>query len=649
MFRKIIYIWRKYLLMKTPFYVLFFLLLTAISSAQKNTYPIFIIKDSLKENANAVVRLDQMDITIASQRSMNIKIQRVVSVLNEKGLNDIDAYQHYDKTTSIKSIEAIVYDAFGNEIKKIKRKDFRDQSAVSGSTLFSDNRVVYLNYTPVSYPFTIVYSSETETSNTAFIPQWYFLGGYYLSVEKSVLNVTFLNNLGFKKKEFYFSGFNIKKTADTDTRLSYEAINILAQKAEDLSPSSRDLYPRIMMGLEKFHLEGVDGTATTWEAFGKWYGDKILTGTTELPEETKTKIKALVGNEKDPVEKAKIVYDYVQKKSRYVNIAIGIGGWKPMLATDVDRLGYGDCKALSNYTKALLQAVDVPSYNTILYGDRYKSNIQSDFVSMQGNHMILAVPNGDNYTFLECTSQDDPFGYQGTFTDDRDVLVVKPEGGVIVRTKIYEDKGNTQTDKGSYSIDENGNLSGHIFITSEGSQYSSKSRTETLQPTEKEAHYKEYWSNINNLKLGKITFTNDKQKIRFTEDIEVNATNYGVISANKMIFPVDAFNQSKSNVKRVRNRKNPFQIQRGYLDTDEIEVNLPAGFSIEFLPSNFELKGKFGEYKTEIIKKEDNKLTYKRSMFLNKGKYSNKEYDEYRLFMEQVSKNDNAKIILTRN
>jgi hypothetical protein len=28
--------------------------------------------------------------------------------------------------------------------------------------------------------------------------------------------------------------------------------------------------------------------------------------------------------------------------------------------------------------------------------------------------------------------------------------------------------------------------------------------------------------------------------------------------------------------------------------------------------------------------------------------YSNTEYDEYRLFIEQVSKNDNAKIILTK-
>jgi len=635
--------------MKKLYFALFFLLFTLILSAQMSNYSVLTISDSLKANADAVVRLDQMDIVISSQRSMNVKSQRIVTVFNEAGLNDIDAYQSYDKSTSIKNIEAIIYDSFGNEIKKIKRKDFKDQSLVSGGTLFSDNRILQLEYTPVSYPFTVVFNNEIESSNTAFLPQWYFLGGYTVSIEKCILNVTYANNLGFKKKEFQFAGYNIKKILDTDTQLSYVAHNIFAQKPESLSPSGRNLFPRIMMGLENFHLEGVDGTAKTWEAFGKWYSDKILTGTTDLSEETKIKIKKLVGAEKDPIKKAKIIYDYVQKKSRYVNIAIGIGGWKPMLATDVDRLGYGDCKALSNYTKALLQAVDVPSYNTILYGDTDKANIQSDFVSMQGNHMILAIPNGDTYTFLECTSQDGPFGYQGTFTDDRDVLVVKPEGGIIVRTKIYEDSNNTQKDTGTYTLDANGNFSGAVTIVSEGSQYSTKARVEHLLPTEKESHYKEYWDNINNLKLGKITFANNKENIRFTEEVQLTAANYANLSGNQMIFVADAFNQSSGNVKRIRNRKNPFEIQRGYVDSDEIEINLPAGFTIEFLPAKVELKGKFGEYKTEIIKKQDNKLTYKRSIFLYQGKYTNKEYDDYRLFMEQVSRNDNAKIILTKN
>jgi hypothetical protein len=38
--------------------------------------------------------------------------------------------------------------------------------------------------------------------------------------------------------------------------------------------------------------------------------------------------------------------------------------------------------------------------------------------------------------------------FQGSFTDDRDVLVVKPEGGEIVHTDIYEDNNNSQISNG---------------------------------------------------------------------------------------------------------------------------------------------------------------------------------------------------------
>jgi hypothetical protein len=634
--------------MKFKWSCLVFLVFTTLLSAQKSEYTSLLIPDSLKKNANAVVRLDQTDIVISSQRKMNIKTKRVVTVLNEKGQEAIDAYEYYDKKTTIESIQATVFDAFGNEIKKIKRKDFKDQCATDGGTVFSESRYVYLDYTPTQYPFTIIYESESETSTTAFIPQWFALNDYQLSVEKSVLNVNYPDGLGFKKMEFNFSNFKINKTVDTATQLSYVATNILAQKQEDYSPTY-SIFPKVMMGLELFHLEDVDGNAKSWKEYGQWYSDKILTGTTELPEETKEKMKKLVGDEKDPIKKAEMVYKYMQEKSRYVSIQVGIGGWKPMLANDVDRLGYGDCKALSNYTKALLNAVDVPSYNTLLFGDRNKHNIQSDFVSMQGNHMILAIPNGDNYVFVECTSQDIPFGYQANFTDDRDVLVVKPDGGEIIRTKNYENKNNSQISKGNYSIADNGDFSGNISIVSAGSQYSQKYHLEVIPPTEKEKRYKEYWDNINNLKINKTTFLNNKEKASFTENVDISAVNYGTISNNKMIFVVNGFNQTSGGVKRIRNRKNPFEIQRGSYDTDEIAIALPTGFTIESMPNNFELNSKFGEYKTEIIKKDNNNLIYKRSIFIKKGLYKNTEYDEFRLFMEQISKNDNAKVILTKN
>ena len=155
-----------------------FLFATTIS-AQKFEYTSLLIPDSLKQNANAVVRLDQIDILISSQRNMNVKQKRIVTVLNEKGQEAIDAYEYYNKKTTVENIQATVFDAFGNEIKKLKRKDFRDQCATDGGTVFSDNRFVFLDYTPTQYPFTIIYESEIETSTTAFIPQWYPLNDYH--------------------------------------------------------------------------------------------------------------------------------------------------------------------------------------------------------------------------------------------------------------------------------------------------------------------------------------------------------------------------------------------------------------------------------------------------------------------------------------
>jgi len=626
--------------------VLFFIFFQGF--AQNSDYAVLKIADSLKQNANAVLRFNSTNIEIVSQREMNIKTKRVLTVLNEAGLKLINAYEHFDKTNKIQKIEAVILDEFGAESKHFKRKDFRDQAAFDGFSVFSDNRILYLDYTPIHYPFTIVYECEISTSNTAFIPRWTPLEDYNLSIESSVLNVNFPNNLGFKKKEINFKGFNIKKITDSNTQLSYGAASILAQRYEELSPTFTDLYPNLMMGLELFHLEGIDGNAKTWKDFGIWYSSKILEGTVDLPEATKEKIKLLVGNETKLIDKVAIIYQYLQNKSRYVSIQVGIGGWKPMYAKDVDKLSYGDCKALSNYARALLEVVDIPSYNTLVYGSKNILNIDADFVSMQGNHVILCVPNNEKNIFLECTSQDNPFGYQANFTDDRDVLIMKPDGAEIVHTTVYDDKNNTQKTKANYAIGEDGTISCQLEMVSEGTQYAKKLTLETLQPKDKDAHYKSYFENINNLKIEKTVFKNDKTKISFTENIAFSALDFGKKIGDNLIFVVNPINQNSGNINRIRNRKAPFQIQRGYVDEDEIKINIPENYAIESIPQATIIETVFGNYKTEIIKVDNRNIVFKRMMFLKSGKFSNKEYEDFRQFMEAVAKNDNAKIVLNK-
>jgi hypothetical protein len=318
-----------------------------------------------------------------------------------------------------------------------------------------------------------------------------------------------------------------------------------------------------------------------------------------------------------------------------------------MLAKDVDRLGYGDCKALTNYTRALLQVFNVPSYYTLIYGNRDKRDIQSDFVSMQGNHAVLAIPDNNELRWLECTSQIAPFDFQANFTDDRYALLVKPEGSELVRTTQYSEKDNSQITKGSYAILSDGSLSGKVAIRSKGTQYDSKYVLERKSQKDLEEHYHDYFFVIKNLKWEKVNFSNNKDAIEFTEELKIEGSNYASKSGATMIFALNAFNQYNKVPARYRTRLNPFEVTRGFFDSDEIAITIPEGYTIDSKPDNFEINEKFGSYKTEVSV-VNNQIIYKRAFTMNKGFYEKADYENFRKFIEQISRNDNAKIVLLK-
>lgn len=630
-----------------PIFTTLFILFSISIFSQEIAYSSFLIPKELIENANSVVRNQEIEIEIVSRKEMIIKKKKVITVFNNKGINNIDAIEFYDKTTKVKDIEAIIYNSFGKELKKIKRKDFVDQSIADGFSIYRDDRKLFLDYTPTEFPFTIVYNSEIETSNTAFIPSWFPIDDYYESVEKSSIRIKFSSELGFKYKEKNFIE-NVILKQENANEISFITTNLVAEKYEELSPSFTNTNPSVMFGLDLFNLEGLDGSAKSWNEFGNWYYSNLLSDNNEVSIQTQNKIKELVQGIENPIEKARIIYKYVQDKTRYVSIQLGIGGWKPMMATDVDRLGYGDCKALTNYTRVLLKSVGIESYCTLIYGGKTIKNIEENFVSTQGNHMILAIPNNNNYTFLECTSQTSPFGFQGDFTDDRYALIVKPEGGEIVKTNNYNNEKSKQITKGNYSINEEGSINASLYRTSTGNQYDNYYFLERATAEEIDKYYKYYFNWINNLKIEKVNFKNNNEDIIFNEELDFRAINYVNISGNLFMFPLNAFTQNTYLPAKYRNRKSPFEIPKEYQENDEIEISLPSGFSIDSKPDNFELNNKFGTYKIEISIKNPTTIIYKRFLSIKKGEYENLEYENYTKFQEQINKYDNAKIVLIK-
>lgn len=636
--------------MKLKIFALFLFTLSAqLIKSQELDYTILTIPDSLTQKANSIIRQYDMSIELKSSKKMITKISKVVTALNKIGNHESNITIHYDKNTSIKSLKAIFYNSLGGEIKKITKNKFEDYAAADGISLHNDGRVKYYKYVPTTYPYTMHLEYEVETSNTAFIPMWLPIDSYNQSIQKSSFKISHPAELKLTNLERNFANFNIIKS-HTGNIFQYEIKNQTAFKREEHSPEFIQIFPSVKFASNKFHLEGYDGSASNWNEFGKWRYDYLKNGNDKINESTKIKIQKLVEKVTDPIKKARIIYEYVQNKTRYISVQEGIGGWKPAKADEVDRLGYGDCKGLTNYTKALLDAVGVKSHYSVLWAGDAIRNVEEDFFSMQGNHVILNLPTKNGEIWLECTSQTAPFGYQGSFTDNRNALVITPNGGVIKATTSYKNKDNFKNTIAEYTIDSKGKLTSNIEIKSKGVKYEDHSYLEKKNKRELEKYYKDnYWDYINNLVINNVEFNNNKKDIIFKESLDVSAENYASISSDRMLIRLNAFNRNTSSLKRYRNRKFPLYIARGFYDKDEFTINLPKGFSIEALPENTTIENKFGSYSIEIEKINDSQLKYKRSLLILKGTHPKEEYSKYRKFRKKVSKLDNSKIILIKN
>lgn len=630
------------------FFIAFLLPLYVL--AQDIDYSVSAIPEELLPGANAVVRLEQMDVKITSKKSMSASYKRVVTVLNESGDEQVMGYVGYDNGIRVKDVSAKIYNEQGKLTEKIKRNDFVDVSAVDGGSLYTDSRVLILNYFPVQYPYTVEFEYQITSNNTGTIPYWYFLKDFLVSVEASKYSINYSSpELKPKIREKNFDGYNIKKE-ETENGVKYAVESIKMVRDEALRPSLSNVMPHILLAPTSFYYEGFEGRIVNWEDAGKWMNSKILQGRDVLDESTKNLAKSLVKDVNDDLEKAKIIYNYVQENTRYISVQVGIGGIRPIEAQEVDQVKYGDCKGLSNYTKSLLTAVGVESYYVHVQAGSDIVDFETDFASLaQGNHVILAVPYKGRYYWLDSTSQTIPFGFIADFTDDRNVLVMKPDGGELVKTNTYTEEDNHQNTTGEYQVDEQGNLNAKILIRTAGTQYGNHYFLEDSNEKDIKKYYQKYWNNINNLNLVSHSFKNNKDKVEFIEEVTISADKYAASTNGRILFVANALNNQQYIPPRYRNRNFPFEIQRGYLDEDKYSIALPKGYLLESLPVGIAIESKFGIYQFQFSKEGPEKIWVTRKVLLKKGYYPKEDYRDFRNFMKSITKHDKSKIVISKS
>jgi len=630
-------------------YSLLLLFCTSTVYAQQN-YDVSLIPKELLSHANAVVRHDETTVTVKNLDDVTQHAKYTVTILNKNGDDEANMYFFYDKTEHIKSVKGIIYDETGKPIRKFNEGDFEDHSSADGFSLFRGERYKYYQPAITTYPYTVSYEYETSSDETMFLPSWtaYPNHSKEASVEYSSYKLICKSDFNIRYKELNYTG-KVTVTEDKGFKTySFEASNLKALRAEPYSPPNEKLFPTVQVAPEKFQYGDISGSFTNWDEFGSFIYRKLLGNRQILPPETVAFIKDLTKDITDPKLKAKKIYEYMQQKTRYVSVQIGIGGYQPFTATEVDQSGYGDCKALVNYTQSLLNSVGIESYYILNKSGNLKANALPDFASMnQFDHVILCLPFKNDTTWIDCTSKENPFGYLGDFTDDRWVVACTATGGKLMHTPKYPTEGNKQTRTGNFILAADGTLTGQIKTEFKGTQYDNREELVNETFAEQVKKVKDYYP-IENLNITAYNLIQDKNLDPVTiETIKLQARDYMAPNGDRYFFTPNTASRYIKPIKSVMNRINDVYINRGYLDVDEISYDLPQGFTITTKPLSMVLDQPFGKYSvsTEII---GHKLIYKRRLQLNSGTFSKELYENLVDFLQNVYDADNYTVAMVK-
>jgi len=636
--------------MKSFFAIVYLSVLSLSVYAQQN-YPAANISKDLLPYASAIVRNNDVTVEVKDLDNVIYHVKTAITVLNKNGDDFAHMALFYNKSRTIKYIKGVVYDEFGKQTGKFSESDFIDQSVGQNSalTLFEDIRVKHYIPPVNQYPYTIAYEYEMRYKQSLNFDDWIPNKSTTAAVENSSYTFTCKPDFNIRYKEFNIPEKAVTGIDKTGLKTyTWRVNNLKALRPEPFSPNEENYITRVKIESENFEYEGIKGSFNSWAEMGKWYYDKLLTGRQNIPTETVEHIKAITAGITDPKLKAKKIYEYMQGKTRYISVQVGIGGYQPFLAADVDKLGYGDCKALVNYTQALLKAVNIDSYFCLVYGGDRKISMLSDFATMnQANHAILCIPFKNDTTWVECTSQSYPFGYLGTFTDDRTVLACTANGGKLMHTVKYDATINLQTRRATFTVNASGELTGDMTTTFKGTRFTNRNYLVDESAVEQNKIMQRVY-NINNFTVQKLDLKQEKwpQPVS-TETILFKAADFVTDDNGRLHFSLNPVNRSGI-VKSVRNRANDVYINDGYTDEDEISYTLPAGYHPARNTLNIALNKPFGRYTASMVIK-DGQLIYKRRLQINDGTYSKDLYQDVVDFYQAVADADRLSVSLVKN
>ncbi|MCC7246828.1 MAG: DUF3857 domain-containing protein [Saprospiraceae bacterium] len=627
----------------TKFLTLFWLLAITPLVAQNTSYSCDQIPPALLPFAHSVIRQSETVLKIKNDRTIVEEQRYAVTILDPMGKRESRLSIYENEFQKIRQLKGKVFDAGGTLLRESQKSDVKSFSA-SDVAEYSDGHWEILEMDHHSYPYTVEFTSRVEYDDF-FWGDSYQLQKLGQSVEKASIQLVAPVGFQFKWKALNTQVQAFQHEEDKKHSWTWEFSELGALPSEPFTPYFNEELVQLAIIPEQIRMGEYQGVASTWRDLGRFFYD-INTNRDILSPEMTATIQQMTAGKSD-AEKVEILYRYLQQNHRYISIQIGIGGWQTLPAQFVEQKKYGDCKALSNYMKSMLKVAGIEAWQALVYaGEKGAPSLYNDIPYPRFNHVILYVPKQDMW--LECTSTSNPTGYLGSFTSDRRVLLLTPDGGVLRQTPGMTAQDNVRYSNTDIVLYEQGNATIQNRVKALGEPHdvyrewiSKKKQPEIERDFVEQAPF-----GIG--KINRLQLTAQPKRPEAEARYSVETNNFATRSGKRMFVPVNKANPLRRTLPDDEMRLTRLSLPDAFTWQDTLHFTLPAGFVLENAPPAQEIFADFGSYHLEVQALSENKILAIRNIEIRPVDVEAKRYQEVRKFYQDMAKADASQFVLVK-
>lgn len=433
----------------------------------------------------------------------------------------------------------------------------------------------------------------------------------------------------YSNSSLAFNSYNMQETRFQEDQKGFRyatMTNVPAYKEEPYMPPDDEVRRWVYLSYQGL------GSLLQW-AFVSQRWEFALTKFAKPSKQIKAKAAELTAGIPSDDEKARRIYDFVQKQMRNVALDPSITEEQAEKldiddADDALKRGMGNSMHLDLLFAALTKAAGLET-NIVLAGDRSDNFFTPEkypfagFVQMSG----VAVKIGADWKYFDPCAPYMPFGILPWNREDTRAMLIG-EGGHVWRTIPSSGVGTSRANRtATLKLSADGTLEGEIKIEYDGHQGISRRRDQFKDsPSRREENIKdEIKKKISTAEITALSVEHFEDSTRpLTYTMKVRVANYAQKAGRRLIFQPGFFEYGSAPVFSSATRTYGMYFPYPWSEEDSIEIKLPDGFELDNADSPAEVRdaSRIGVDNVNLsIDRGNNTLIYKRNFhFGSNGK-----------------------------